>query len=193
MNDLEIRQNFHKKKLYRYHANKDTIVIDELGLNHGKSRADIAVINNFLIGYEIKSNSDSLLRLKQQIQAYNSIFDKSYIVVGNRYEKIIHKYIPEWWGIIVSEKGKKDAINFNLIRKAYKNKNIKSISIARLLWREEVVEILKHNQFPEKFLREPRAILYEFLIDIYNIHELQKITIKYLKKRKNWRHPEQSF
>lgn len=193
MNDLEIRQSFHKKKLHKYHTNRDTMVIDELGLNHGKSRADIAVISSFLIGYEIKSNSDSLLRLKQQIQAYNSIFDRSYIIVGNRYEKIIHKHVPEWWGIIVSEKDKKDVINFNLIRRAYKNKDVKPISIARLLWREEAVEILRHNQFAEKFLRKPRSILYESLTDIYNIRELQKITIKYLKKRENWRHPEQSF
>ncbi len=35
MNDVDIRQNFHKKILRRQDAQKDTLVIDELGLNHG--------------------------------------------------------------------------------------------------------------------------------------------------------------
>jgi len=189
MNDLEIRQNFHRKELYRYHANKDTLVINELGLNNGKSRADIAVINGSLIGYEIKSDNDSLLRLKQQVQAYDSVFNKSYIIVSHRYQKIIHKYIPEFWGIIISEKSKKNVVNFNLARKAYKNKKTKPIFIARLLWRTEVIEILKNCKVSSKFLRQPREILYESLIEIYNTKALQKIIIKYLKNRKNWRHP----
>lgn len=189
MNDLEIRQNFHRKRLYRHHANKDTLVIDELGLNHGSSRADIVVINGSLIGYEIKSDKDSLVRLKQQIQAYDSVFNKSYIIVGCRYQKIIHKYIPEYWGIIISEKSNKDIINFKLVRKAYKNKVIKPISIARLLWRTEAQEILKNNQAPLKLLRQPREVLYESLIEIYNTKTLQKIITKHLKNRKDWRHP----
>jgi len=189
MNDLEIRKNFHRKKLQRHHANKNTLVIDELGLNHGKNRADIAVINGNLVGYEIKSNNDSLLRLKQQVQAYNSIFNKNYIIVGSRYQKIIHRYIPDWWGIIISEKSKRHAINFYLIRKAYKNKYIKPISIARLLWRSEAIEILEQNKAPSKLLKKPRESLYESIIEIYNINTLLKTTIGYLKKRNNWRYP----
>jgi len=189
MNDLEIRQNFHRKKLYRHHTNKNSLVINELGLNHGKSRADIAVISGYLIGYEIKSDKDSLIRLKQQIQAYDSVFNKSYIIVGNRYHKIIHKYIPEHWGIIISEKSNKNIINFNFVRKSYNNEKIKPISVARLLWRTEVLEILKNNKVSLKLLRQPREILYKILIEIYDKKELQKLIFKYLKKRNNWRYP----
>jgi hypothetical protein len=189
MNDLEIRENFHRKKLQKHHADINTLVIDELGLNHGKNRADIAVINGNLIGYEIKGNNDSLLRLKQQIPAYNSIFNKNYIIVGDRYQKNIHKNIPSWWGIIISEKGKNHSINFYLNRKAIINNYIKPISVARLLWRSEVIEILSYNKVPSKYLRKPRESLYEFLIEMYNINALLKITIEHLKKRKNWRYP----
>lgn len=189
MNDLEIRKNFHRKKLQRHHANKNTLVIDELGLNHGKNRADIAVINGSLIGYEIKSNNDSLLRLKQQVQAYNSIFNKNYIIIGTRYKKIIYRYIPDWWGIIISEKSKRHAINFCLIRKAYKNKYIKPISVARLLWRSEAIEILEQNRVPSKLLKKPRETLYKSITEIYNTNSLLRLTIEYLKKRNNWRYP----
>ena len=85
MNDVEIRQNFHRKILRRQHAHKDTLVIDELGLQHGKCRADIAVVNGHLVGYEIKSSSDSLSRLKQQVESYNAVFDRVFIVAGDLY------------------------------------------------------------------------------------------------------------
>ena len=95
MNDVEIRQNFHRKILRRQHAHKDTLVIDELGLNHGKCRADIAVVNGRFVGYEIKSNNDSLRRLGEQVKSYNAVFDRVSIIVGNRYINGIQDYIPE--------------------------------------------------------------------------------------------------
>jgi len=189
MNDLEIRQNFHRKRLRRQHAQQDTLVINELGLNHGRCRADIAVINGHLIGYEIKSNKDSLRRLKEQVKSYNAVFDQISIVVGERHTNSIQNHIPQWWGIIVSEKGPRGAINFDTIRKAQTNKNIDPISIAQLLWRNEAVEILQQKKLSPKILRYPRAILYEYLVSTLNIRELRKFIIEYFKKRRNWRCP----
>lgn len=189
MNDVEIRQNFHRKILRRQHAHKDTLVIDELGLNHGKCRADIAVVNGRFVGYEIKSNNDSLRRLGEQVKSYSAVFDRVSIIVGNRYIDSIQDYIPEWWGVIVSAKGPRGAVNFDLIRKAQTNKNIDPISIAKLLWRNEAEEILMQKKMPSKILRQPRAILYECLVDVLNTCELRKIVRKYLKNRRNWRCP----
>jgi len=190
MNDVEIRQNFHRKILRRQHAQKDTLVIDELGLNHGKCRADIAVVNGHLIGYEIKSNNDSLRRLKNQIKSYNAVFDKISIVIGNRYINSIQNHIPRWWGVIASIRGSRGAVNFDTIRKAQMNISVEPISIARLLWRNEVIEILQNNKVPKKVLRQPRAVLYEYLANIMSVDELRKAVSDFFKKRKNWRCPE---
>ena len=190
MNDVDIRQNFHKKILRRQHAQKDTLVIDELGLNHGKCRADIAVINGHLAAYEIKSNNDSLRRLEEQVKSYNAVFDRISIVVGERYINSIQNYIPEWWGVIVSLRGLRGAVNFDIIREARTNKNIDPISIAQLLWRNEAEEILQQKKLPPQILRQPRAVLYEYLVDTLNICELRKLVREYFKKRKNWRCPE---
>jgi len=187
MNDKEIRFNFHGKRLQRQHAQKDTLVIDELGLNHGQCRADIAVVNGHFVGYEIKSNRDSLRRLSVQVKSYNSVFDKISIIVGERYSNSIHNHVPEWWGVIVSIKGPRGAINFDTIRKAKINKNINPISIARLLWRNEAEELLRQKKFPPRVLRQPRAVLYEYLIETLNIRELRNFIREYFKKRKNWR------
>ena len=187
MNDIEIRQNFHRKKLQSHHANKDTLVIDELGLNHGKCRADIAVVNGHLVGYEIKSNNDSLRRLENQVTSYNAVFDRVYIIVGDRYINMIQNYIPVFWGVIVAVKGAKGAVNFYILRKARTIKYVDPISIAQLLWRDEATEILSKRKVPPKILRQPRAVLYEFLAEMLNTCELRKIVRGYLKKRKNWR------
>lgn len=190
MNDAEIRQNFHRKELQRQHIRNDTLVIDELGLNHGKCRADIAVVNGTFIGYEIKSNKDSLRRLDEQIKSYNSVFDKVSIIVGNRYANSIREYVPKYWGIIISVKGLRGAVNFEMVRKAQRNDSVDTMSLARLLWRNEAEEVLRKTNLPSRILRQPREILYEYLVDVVDICELRTIIRECFKKRKNWRYPE---
>ena len=187
MNDVEIRRHFHRRILRRQHAQEDTIVIDELGLNHGKCRADIAVINGRFVGYEIKSDSDSLHRLEGQVESYSDVFDKASIVVGDRYINSIQSHIPKWWGVIVSVRGSKGAVNFEIIRKAQKNKSVEPISIAKLLWRNEAIEILQKSEISNKILRQPRSVLYEYIANTLSICELRKSVRDYFKKRKNWR------
>lgn len=187
MNDAEIRQNFHRKILRRQHKRNDTLVIDELGLQHGKCRADIAVVNGHLVGYEIKSNSDSLRRLREQVKAYSAVFDKAFIVVGDRHIDKIQDSVPRSWGVIISSRGPKGAINFNTIRRAQMNRNVDPISVARLLWRNEAIEILHQKKLPPRVLRQPRAVLYKHLAELLNICELRKAVREYLQKRRNWR------
>jgi len=187
MNDVEIRQNFHKKILRHQHTRNDTLVIDELGLQHGKCRADIAVVNGHFVGYEIKSNNDSLRRLEGQVKSYNAVFDKISVIVGDRHINSIQNRIPKWWGIIISFRGTRGAINFNIIRKAQVNRNVDPVSVARLLWRDEAVEILRQKRLPSRMLRQPRTVLYEHLAELLNTCELRKAVRQYLQKRRNWR------
>jgi hypothetical protein len=69
MNDPLIRKAFHCSFLQKEHAAPTTLVVDELGLEHGKCRADIAVINGHLIGYEIKSGT-----VQKSLQRGRNIF-----------------------------------------------------------------------------------------------------------------------
>ncbi len=190
MNDSVIRKNFHFKKLQSQHADKNTLVIEELGLNHGKNRADIAVLNGRFIGYEIKSDNDSLRRLRGQIESYNAIFDQVYIVVGERYTDTIQEHLPPWWGVIKVVNNKNNNVDFKIIRKAQTNKYIEPISIARLLWRDEALEVLKQKKTPRKILREPRDVLYQYMADTFDISEIKKTVRIFLKKRENWRYPK---
>lgn len=189
MNDVQIRDSFHRKRLRRQHAHRRTLVVNELGLNHGRCRADIAVANGRLVGYEIKSDRDSLDRLAEQVKSYNAVFDRAFMIVGERHVKSVRKYIPKWWGVIASTRGPRRAINFKTLRQARKNEHVDPTSVARLLWRGEATEILQEKGIPPKILRKPRAVLYKYLVEMLSTQELQKTVRHYLKKRRNWRCP----
>ena len=130
MNDQRIRANFHQKCLSKHHSDSKTMVINELGLNHGKSRADIAIINGRLIGYEIKSDLDSLRRLNEQIVSYNAIFDRVYLIATPRHLKDIEAILPKWWGIISVNEGQRGAVHFKNIRSPKITSNVDDHAVA---------------------------------------------------------------
>jgi hypothetical protein len=190
MNDPEIRQALHGIFLRKYHEDSDTLVIDELGLEHGKCRADIAVINGHLDGFEIKSDADSLSRLSQQIISYNAVFDHSSIVLEERHLSKAIRMIPTWWGIILVT-DKNDEFRFTMIRPSDKNANINNYAMAQLLWREEAQEILFNLGIRGSQLRQKRSLLYSYIVEMIDSDELRHIVRGYLKKRQYWRHLEQ--
>lgn len=191
MNDAQIRTSFHRKTLRRYHTAPDTLVLDELGLEHGRSRADIAIINGHLIGYEIKSDDDSLHRLPRQIDAYNAIFDRATAVVGQCHLARVRELVPSWWGIVVVSKGQRDAVHFKTVRKAASNPSTDDFAVAQLLWRNEAEEELLRLGFSGRILRQKRSVLYGELVDALDASELRKVVRERLRMRTDWRRPAQ--
>jgi hypothetical protein len=185
--DSDIRNSFHKNVLYRHHAASHTLVLDELGLMHGNCRADIAVINGKLMGYEIKSDKDSLARLANQVPSYDAIFDQITIIVGERHRSAVSTSVPKHWGVILARKSRQGAIDFQTCRKAKANPYVSALSVAQLLWRNEAAEILQQLGAPSEMLRSPRAKLYQSLSERLPLEELKGIVRTYLKKRTNWR------
>ena len=187
MNDPEIRRALHTKFLRKYYEEPDTLVIDELGLEHGKCRADIAVINGHLEGFEVKSNADTLQRLHHQIISYNAVFDHSSIVVEDRYlDDAIH-IVPNWWGIIQAIGSYREELQFKVIRPSIQNTNTDDYAVAQLLWRNEAQEILFNLGVMRSQLRQKRSILYRAIIEMMDADELRNVVRQYLKKRRNWR------
>lgn len=193
MKDMEIRRSFHEKELLHHHADEHTLVIDELGLKHGTSRADIAVLNDQLSGYEIKSDSDSLSRLPSQIEAYNSVFDRITMLATERHLPRVWDLVPEWWGIVLCSRGEGGAVHFHTKRKPVLNRSADPLSIAQLLWRSEAVGLLEDKGEDPRTLRKPRTFLYQRLCEIMNPGELKSAVTSCLRKRKNWRCPEPPF
>ena len=178
MNDLQIRTSFHK-----HHCNSSTLVVNELGLQHGRCRADIAVINGILIGYEIKSDVDSLRRLNDQIDSYNAVFNRVSAIVAECHLSEAVAILPEWWGVISVLEGQRGA------RRSKQNTHVDDYAVAQLLWRNEAQEILTNLGIRGKQLREKRANLYSFIISKLDSSELRRTIRQYLMQRTNWRRP----
>lgn len=187
MRDQIVRQAFHKTILKSAHDDAETRVVDELGLKNGEIRADIAVLKRKLVGYEIKTENDTLTRLASQVEAYSEVFDKAFIIVSPNHLENARKSIPEWWGIYTITPSKNDSYTFPCIRRAKLNKKQRSFSIAQLLWKTEALEVanvmLRHNIKPKTSKHE----VYDVISGTCPSKKLSKIVIKYLKQRENWR------
>jgi hypothetical protein len=189
MNDALIRKRFHEQVLMPYHTAANAMVIDELGLHHGSCRADIAVVNGRMIGYEIKGETDSLKRLREQVRAYNAVFDEATVITTTKHRRKVMAKIPRWWGVIICHSAPRRQITFETWRAGTMNERVDSLAVAQLLWKSEAAAMLARLGEPKRILREPRAKLYERLTEILELSQLQRRVRNCLRRRKNWRDP----
>lgn len=185
--DIDIRQSLHSV-LHDIHKNEpDTLILDELALCQGEARIDVAVVNGAINGYEIKSESDTLERLPRQSDYYNKIFDSVTILTASKYVDGIIDIIPSWWGITRAEKEEDGMLHFFSIRSPGQNPDIDAYSLVQLLWREEVLNILKEKGLQKGVLSKPRNILWEVLSQNLPLEDIQYEVRRCLKGRKKWR------
>ena len=185
--DCEIRQELVRRLKDTYRDDPEHKIVEELGINHGAVRADVVVINGIMDCYEIKSDRDTLLRLPEQVHAYNAVFDKVTLVVGfaHLYEAL--EMIPDWWGVTIAKTDKQGDIVLNGIREASYNANKNKDAIARLLWREEALRILAEKQQDGGVRSKPKSVIYERLTDTLGVEELSLIVRQSLCARPMWR------
>lgn len=185
--DADIRRALHAKRLQKIKAQPDTLVIDELGLAHSKSRVDVAVINGCIHGYEIKSAKDNLDRLASQIDIYRQTLQKLTIVAAPKHIEGILTHAPEWCGVIAAEQGPRGGISFQVYRNAATNPEIDPVMMAHLLWRDEVIELLNKAGYAPRELRQPRKQLYEMLCEVMTVREITASIRSFMAQREAWR------
>lgn len=186
-NDSMIRVILREKLEKKHSKDKHVRIIDELGLHHGDARVDIAVVNGVMHGYEIKSDQDTLLRLPEQIQVYNSVFDKMTLVVGKSHLYEAIKMIPDWWGVIVAKADVHGNVVFNTIRKEETNKEQNQLSVAKLLWREEALRILEDIDEAKGLRSKSRDLIYTKLSTVLDQKTLNKKVRETIFFRADWR------
>jgi len=186
MGDAIIRKAL-RKDLRRIHADRPgTLIIDELGLCQGCGRIDVAVVNNRLLGFEIKSDRDTMARLPSQRQLYNRIFDQVTLVSGKTHLDKVLQGVPAWWGITTAERiGKK--VVFSEIRCPSDNPDKDVRSVVQLLWRDEALEILKERGAAWGVLSKSKRYIWDRLVDTVPEEDLCGIVRDRLKSRTNWR------
>ena len=187
-NDTIIRKALLEQLSKEYAANPEYRVIPELGLWHGAARIDVAVVNGVLHGFEIKSDRDTLARLPEQREAYNSVFDQVTIVVVSRHFIEAFKMIPEWWGVQIAHVGKDGSVFFNQIRESRSNPMQDDISIARLLRRREALDLLESVGMANGFHSKSRDTIYAKVVETVELETLKSYVRNVLQgSRQDWR------
>lgn len=187
LRDSDVRQAAYRRLLTHAQACPDTLVIDELGLDHGSCRIDIAVINGHIRGVEIKAEADTLERLPRQVAAYGEVVDKALLIVAPKHLEMAMTMVPDWWGVIVAERGATQGVRFRRVRPERANKAIDPLVLARLLWRPEAQATLRELGVSERELRAPREALYKMLVDRLPLRRLAQTVRETLKARTTWR------
>lgn len=187
LRDIDVRQAVYSQLLAQAGRCPKTLIVNELGLEHGASRVDIAVINGHIRGIEIKAEADNLDRLPRQIAAYGRVVDKATLIAADRHVAAATELLPLWWGIISVAKGREGAVIFRRVRPERINRCLDAMTLARLLWRPEVIKILRSQGLDEKSLRSPRTELYTLLVASMSRTKLRDTVRTTLKCRENWR------
>lgn len=188
-NDAVIRVEL-KKELIETHGHDGMRVIEELGLDHGTARIDFAVVNGVMKGYEIKSDRDTLLRLPEQMQIYNSIFDEMTLVVGKMHLYEAIHLVPDWWGIRLAKLDAEGNITFNTIRESGKNTDKDPMAFARLLWRSEALTVLRDEGVVRGVQSKTRSFLYARMCEVFDQETLEGKVRQTLIEREGWRFDE---
>lgn len=116
------------------------LVRHELGLMSHITRCDIATLaGDGLSLYEIKSAADQLgRRFIRQIDLYSKVCNTAWAVVAPNHLQKTMDMVPLWWGVLVAAQTPDGALCFSEQRQATENPSPCRISIARLLWSNEV-------------------------------------------------------
>jgi len=182
----EIKYYLHQNFLKEYSDCPDSLITDELKVCGGRAIADVAVINGKMICYEIKSDYDSLQRLKNQISNYDLVFDLITIIVGEKFEDKISEFVPNHWGVWSIKTNKKGPF-INVARKPKVNKNVDAFSIAQFLWKDEALHLIDKYKVKGSFKSKRKWLLWEALSNELPLKTLKSEVREILRNRNDWK------
>lgn len=169
-----------REYLSALHAGTDTRVLEELGLCQGDVRVDVAAVDAELSGFEIKSPSDTMARFPKQCRVYSKVVDRAWIVAPLK--TLAKADVPDWWGLIgVFELD--DRLALRLVRPAALNPKPDPRSIARLLWRDEALEVLRNAGCARGVMTKSRRTIWKRLVEKVVINDLRAAVRAALKRR----------
>jgi hypothetical protein len=186
--DSEIRSALRRVVLRRYVRSPNARVVDEVDLKHGAARVDLMVVNEWLHGYEIKSDRDTLSRLPGQVTVFNAVLDRVTLVTGWRHASAAMQVVPAWWAVTLAERGSRGALRFITLRHGLRNPAPDPNALVGLLWKDEVLALLRCLGRERTPSRVRRAMLYRELVAATpNYSALRAVVCSGLKQRANWR------
>ncbi len=118
------------------------LIANEVPFLYGKRTADlVAIKDGMLIGFEIKSKRDNLRTMRAQLEDYQRVFNKVYLVYSNKFASApeIMQLSKSIGLMIVDEERNK------LKRKASLKVNLDKKSLISVLWRKDLENLIKKS------------------------------------------------
>ena len=185
MRDADVRLAVRELLAVEHADDLDTRIVEEMGVWAGSVRVDIAVINGEFVGYELKSDRDTLARLPQQAELYSRLFDRVYLVVGSKHSREAKKLIPKWWGVhVATSVGSK--VHLYQAREAKLNPKHDPLIIAQTLWRDEALSILTRRGLAAGWKSKTAVQLHSRLAEMLCLEDLRSEVRAVLKQRQGW-------
>lgn len=185
MRDADVRSAICDHLVDQHSGDRDTLIIEEMGIWAGAVRIDVAVINGEMHGFELKSASDTLARLPSQRDLYSRVFNRVTLVVADRHQTKAMSLIPEWWGVITAFEldGK---VQLRPFREAALNPGVDALQMARLLWRDEALDCLARFGGTKGLKTATAERLSKEISERLPIDQICEEVRTTLKRRPNW-------
>ena len=185
MRDIDIRRAVWSQLAIAHAGDPDTRLVQEMGVWSGTVRIDIAVINGELVGYELKSDSDTLQRLPGQAELYGRVFDRVVLVVGKKHALKAKMMVPTWWGVTVAtSSGEKIVLTPK--RQPKRNPQVDPYLLAKLLWKSEALGALAERGLAKGWKGRSVDDLHKRLATELTLSELSAAVRAALKARLVW-------
>jgi len=185
MHDRDVRDAILSRLNAEHENDADTRIVEEMGVWAGSVRVDVAVINGELSGYELKSDRDTLTRLPLQADIYSRVFDKMYLVVGERHAPKARRIIPRWWGVIVA-KSRNGAVTLSEAREAKPNPSPEPFLVSQLMWKEEALAVLERHGLAKGWRSKTADAIHRHLSESLTAEQLSEAVRSTLKARVGW-------
>ena len=184
LNDIKVRMLLLEELNEKYARCNDTRIINELGLDFGASRIDVAVVNGIMHGFEIKSDLDNLDRLPRQMEYYNKAFERMTIVVSRKYLSDVKEMVPVWWGIKTISVDQTRLINIRKGRQvSYQDPKL----VIKLLWKKELDGLIDHLKWSKSLKKMRKNQLLTLFNEEADPDVIRLYVYNVLKTRENWR------
>jgi hypothetical protein len=182
LTDEEIRPALRARLLATRHAERESVILEELGVERGRFRVDLVVVDSVLHGFEIKSDRDRLHRLSGQVRAYGRILDRATLVVGARNLAKAMAMVPGWWGVLLLKAARRRP-RFQLVRRGKANPGRDPRALAELLWLDDAMSLLERRQAARGVRGKPRRMVWDRVCEHLGTDEIAAAVRTSLKAR----------
>lgn len=159
------------------HFEGEVTLVPEFYLEDHARRIDILTITEkYLIGFEIKSASDSLKRLENQVATYEKYLDKVIVVCSQKHirdaEKILDPSIGLWE---ISDTGNIKKLRRGKLKKIKKEFLIRSLTVKDMKESLKVGnERIQRKVLSERMKKEPHKSLKRLLVHSVTTRRVNK-------------------